>query len=209
MIEQVHQFWLALTTGGLPEDFGLFSYVLIALLVAIEGPVVTVLAAALAGAGLLDPWGVAGAAALGNLMADSAWYWLGRLGQFERLTLYFPWLRRFGPQVAELEALVKRKGLPFLFVAKLVLWSVTIPTLVAAGMARVAWPRLLVVIAAAEIIWTGALVLLGEQLGAQLPEFQLWVQWLAVGGLVLMTLGLPLLLKCLPQRNAGWKGINL
>lgn len=194
MLELIREMWSNVTTGGDPAHVHYWSYLLLAVLVAVEGPVVTVLAATLAGAGVLNPWLVIGSATLGNVTADSIWYCLGRLGHFDRLAQRFPWLRRFRPQIAQLEDDVQANGLKFLLLAKLVMWPAAIPTLIAAGMARVAWPKLLLVIISAEVLWTGSLVLLGNLLGTNLPQFQAWMQWIAIGSMVAMVLALPLLL---------------
>lgn len=194
MLELIREMWLAVTTGGDPAHIHYWSYLLLAVLVAVEGPVVTVLAATLAGAGVLDPWLVIGSATLGNVTADSIWYSLGRLGHFDRLADRVPWLRRFQPQIAQLEEDVQTNGLKFLFLAKLVIWPATIPTLIAAGMARVAWHKLLAVIVSAEVVWTGSLVVLGNLLGTNLSQFQAWMQWIAIGGMVVMVSMLPFLL---------------
>lgn len=194
MLELIHEIWATVTTGGDPAHIQYWSYLLLAILVAVEGPVVTVLAATMAGAGVLNPWLVIGSATLGNMTADSIWYSLGRLGHFNRLAQHFPWLNRFQPQIAQLEEDVQANGLKFLLLAKLVIWPATIPTLIAAGMAGVAWPKLLFVIISAEVLWTGSLVLFGNLLGSNLPQFQAWMQWIAIGGMVAMVLALPLLL---------------
>ena len=59
-------------TGALPE-LGYWSYLLLAILVAVEGPSVTILGALLASTGVLRPGLVFAAAAIGNLSADIGW----------------------------------------------------------------------------------------------------------------------------------------
>ena len=72
--------WTAITQGTLPL-LGYWTYIFVAILVAIEGPGITILAALLASTGALDPVGVFIAASLGNLSADIGWYLLGYLGR--------------------------------------------------------------------------------------------------------------------------------
>ena len=82
IIEFVKELWATVHSGGWPE-LGVWSYVLLALLVATEGPVSTLLGAAAAAAGILDIRFVFLAAFLGNVLGDCLWYWslksLGRL----------------------------------------------------------------------------------------------------------------------------------
>jgi membrane-associated protein len=191
MPELLHQFWMSLSSGVLPTQPIYLTYLLIALLVAVEGPITTLLAAALAGTGVLDPMLVVGSAMLGAISADSAWYWLGRAGHFDSLAHRLPRLRRFDASIIRLEQVIQRHGLQFLFIAKLVLWSVTIPALIATGMARIRWYKLLVVVTLSELIWTGGLVLLSDTLGAHLPQFQTGMQLAVVGGIGLMMLATP------------------
>ena len=98
LLEIIRNFWAALQQGQLPE-VGQLNYLLLALLVAVEGPIATLLGAAAASAGLMRLWGVFFAAALGNLTADTLWYLLGysgniktaqRLGRWAALTPNMP-----------------------------------------------------------------------------------------------------------------------
>ena len=73
---------LTIKAGQLPE-FGYWSYVILAILVLIEGPVATLLAAAAASAGLMRPTLVFVSAAIGNLTADTLWWLLGYAGKTE------------------------------------------------------------------------------------------------------------------------------
>ncbi len=57
---------MTLRSGHLPE-FGYWTYIVLGLLVLIEGPIATLLGAAAASAGLMRPWAVFLAAAIGNL----------------------------------------------------------------------------------------------------------------------------------------------
>src|SRR5574340_896441 len=85
-------------SGQLPQ-LGFWTYVLLAVLVAIEGPIATLLGAAAASAGLMRPVPVFLAAAAGNLTADSLWYTLGYLGKAE-------WILHFGRRLGLRESLI-------------------------------------------------------------------------------------------------------
>jgi membrane protein DedA with SNARE-associated domain len=201
MWELLQQIWRVLTTGDLPADLNAFSYPLIALLVAVEGPVATVIAATLAGAGALNPWWVIASAAAGNLAADSLWYALGRTGFIHWLFNRLPWLRKLEPEITRLEGKMHGIGLQLLLLAKLVLWAAAIPTLLAAGAARLSLRKVLGVVALSEVLWTGSLVLLSDNLSAYMLQFQSWMQWLTVGGMVVLALLLPSLLRRLYEET--------
>ncbi|MBK8051530.1 MAG: hypothetical protein IPK16_33255 [Anaerolineales bacterium] len=55
----------------------MWSYLIIFLMVFIEGPVVTLIAGAMVGAGILRLDLAYAARAIGNFLADQFWYWLG------------------------------------------------------------------------------------------------------------------------------------
>lgn len=195
----IQQLWTALSSGALPLGLGYWSYLLIALLTFMEGSVSTLVAAALAGAGLLNPWLVFVAAGTGNAVADAAWYWLGRLGRFDMLAAHLSWLRRFEPQIARLEQKVKVNGPRLYLITKLGMWPVVIPTLIAAGMVRVSWRKILLVSAVSEPIYTGSLVLVGFFLGNYLSQLRLGLEWVWWGGAVMVVLTLSLLLRDLTK----------
>ncbi len=75
----------------LPQ-LGTWTYILLAVFVALEGPIATLLGAVAASAGLMKPGWVFLAAAVGNLTADSLWYSLGYIGKID-------WILRIGNKV--------------------------------------------------------------------------------------------------------------
>lgn len=201
MLEFIRQFWTTLGSSPVLPNLGPWSYLLIALLVAVEGSVTTLVAAALAGAGILNPGLVFVAAGIGNATADAAWYWLGRLERLDTLATRLPWLRRFEPQIAQLEQNIKASGPRLYLITKLCIWPAVIPTLIAAGMARVSWRKMILVSAVSETIWTGGLVLVGFFLGSYLNQLRAGLQWLSLSLGVAVVLALPLLLKYLTKNN--------
>jgi membrane protein DedA with SNARE-associated domain len=166
--------------GTLPE-LGYWSYLLLAILVAIEGPSVTILGALLASTGALRPGWVFFAASMGNLSADIGWYMLGYLGRFEVLLQHIGWLRPHQDRINRLEHEMTRHAAKILLVAKLTL-SMSIPALIAAGMARVPWRRWLPVLLFGECLWTGGLVLIGFYLGHYIKQLEQGMQIIAVIG---------------------------
>jgi membrane protein DedA with SNARE-associated domain len=172
-------FILAMKSGHLPH-LGYWTYLVLAVLVAIEGPVATLLGAAAASAGLMRPWLVFLAAATGNLTADSLWYTLGYAGKLE-------WAMRFGrrlglrPEVLErLEQGMHEHAAKILFIAKLTV-SFMIPSLIAAGLVKVRWRRWFPALFAGEMIWTGSLMLIGYYATEAIKRVEQGVEYLILG----------------------------
>ena len=142
------------------EQLGYWNYLLLSILVAIEGPVATLLGAVAASAGLMRPVLVFLFAAAGNLAADSLWYALGYAGKIEWL---FHGGRRLGVKreyIDRLQRGMRKHTVKILFFAKLSM-SFVIPSLIAAGLVKAPWRRWFPALAAAETLWTGSLVLIG------------------------------------------------
>ncbi len=184
VLQAVNDFWTGLLAGQI-NPLGAWNYLLLAILVALEGPVVTLLGAALSASGLLRPQWVFAAAAAGNLTSDALWYTLGSLGKTE-------WLLRHGQRfglrpdhVQRLEAQMHRHSRRILIVAKLTL-SFSIPALIAAGMARVPWKRWFSTVATAEFVWTGGLVVAGYYFSRYLRKLELGLQIVAIAGVVIV-----------------------
>ena len=150
---------ITLRSGHLPQ-LGFWTYIILGLLVAVEGPIATLLGAAAASAGLMRPMPVFIAAATGNLTADSLWYTLGYLGKTD-------WILHFGRRLGLRESLINHlkqnmltHATKVLFLAKLTV-SFVIPSLIAAGLLRIPWRRWFPALVLAETLWTGSLLLIG------------------------------------------------
>jgi membrane protein DedA with SNARE-associated domain len=164
--------------------WGGWPYVFIAILVALEGPITTLAAAVTASTGYLNPIEIFVAAAIGNLIADTLWYSLGYLGKIEWLQRYGGWLGLKEGSLAGLQEDIHAHIHKILFVAKLTL-GLVIPTLIAAGLARVPFKRWFGVLFAAECLWTGGLVLTGYYFGYLAQRIETDLRYLSVGGAVL------------------------
>jgi membrane protein DedA with SNARE-associated domain len=179
ILQFFQSFIYAIKSGQLPM-LGNWTYLGLAVLVAIEGPVATMLGAVAASAGLMRPLLVFAAAAAGNLTADSLWYTLGYVGKLE-------WASRFGrrlglkPQILErLEKGMCAHAPRILFVAKLTV-SFMIPSLIAAGLVKVPWRRWFPALFAGEMIWTGSLVLIGYYATEAVKRVERGVEYAVLG----------------------------
>jgi membrane protein DedA with SNARE-associated domain len=169
-----------LRSGQFPE-WGIWSYFALALLVAVEGPVATLLGAAAASAGVMKPWLVFVSASFGNLTADSLWYTLGRLGKFN-------WLMRLGSRfgmswerMERLEKSLQEHASKVLFVAKLSV-SMVIPTLMAAGLVKAPWRKWFPAVFSGEMIWTGSLVLIGYYATEAIKRVEQGLEYIILAG---------------------------
>ena len=176
----------ALRSGKLPQ-LGPWTYILLAVMVAVEGPIATLLGAAAASAGLMKPGWVFVVAAVGNLTADTLWYTLGYLGKIS-------WLQRFGEKLriqadvlARLETEIHYHAVRILFVAKLTL-SMMIPALIAAGLVKVPWRRWFPAIFTGEMLWTGSLVIIGFYATEAIKRVEKGVEYAALGGAVIFVI---------------------
>ena len=179
LLQAIQSLVTALRSGALPE-LGSWTYVVLGLLVLVEGPLATLLGAAAASAGLMRPWGVFAAAAIGNLSADTLWYSLGYMGKTK-------WIRQFGQRfgvreslLQHLEAQMIKHATRVLLLAKLTL-SFVIPSLIAAGLLRIPMKRWFPVLLLAETLWTGSLVLIGYYTTEAIKRVEQWVEYAALG----------------------------
>lgn len=158
-IELFKNFWFLLQQGQLPE-LGRWNYVLLAVLVAIEGPIVTLLGAAAASGGLMRVWAVFLSAAIGNMTADSLWYLLGYYGKIDTALRIGRWVGLRKVHLDRLTAAMQKHSLKILFFAKLTA-GFMVPSLLAAGLSRIPWKRWFPVLFLGEMVWTGSLILIG------------------------------------------------
>lgn len=152
---------------------------MLAVLVAVEGPIATLLGAAAASTGLMRPELVLFAAATGNLTADTLWYLIGYLGKLE-------WVLRIGKRLGirqdgleRLEAAMHKHAVRILFFAKLSI-SLVIPSLIAAGLVKVPWRKWFPYVFCAEMIWTGSLVFIGYHTTRALTQVKQGVEVIGV-----------------------------
>lgn len=184
----LNHFLLSLSAAtSTQQPLAVWAYFLLMILVAVEGPIATLVGAVAASTGLLNPVLVFVSASLGNLTADVLWYSLGYIGKGE-------WLMklsgRFGVKenvMTRLQKDVHEHIHTVLFIAKLTM-GLVIPTLLAAGLTRVPFKRWFGVLFAAECIWTGSLVLAGYYFGAFTQHIEANLRWISLAGAMMLVL---------------------
>lgn len=184
IIEFVKELWATVHSGGWPE-LGVWSYVLLALLVATEGPVSTLLGAAAAAAGILDIRFVFLAAFLGNVLGDCLWYSVGYANNLQSIYRWGRWLGLQSHHLDRLELEMHTHATKLIGLSKLAV-GLIIPTLVAAGLARVPWKRWFPLVLVIEVAWTIVMVNLGYHSAGVIKQLERSIQ--LVGVVVLVAL---------------------
>lgn len=174
--------------GALPE-LGRWTYVILAALVVVEGPIAILLASAAASTGLLKPEWVFVFSVAGNLTSDNLWYLLGYAGKME-------WVRAVGRRLGFNERLLqhvenqlREHATRVMFLAKITI-SFSIPTLIAAGLIRIPWRQWFPYFVIAEVLWTGSLVLIGYYTTTALGRIEKGIEYgaIAAGGVFILVM---------------------
>ncbi|GAP21025.1 DedA family protein [Leptolinea tardivitalis] len=186
MVNVIQTFWQNLQVGVVTQ-VGSWNYLIIAVLVAIEGPIVTLLGASASASGYLKTGLVLASAACGNLTADMVWYRLGYAGKMEWLLPYQRWLGIKPRQMSHLEDEMHRHAAKILFFAKLSS-GFMIPSLLAAGMAKVPLKKWLPTLLMGEMIWTGALVFIGYHGTKMLTSISRGIEYVLLGASIVFLL---------------------
>lgn len=155
LLDLLRQFWIDLQSGQLPP-LGYWNYLLLMVLIILQGPIATMLGGAAASAGLLNPFAVLGVAMVGNLSGDAFWYGVGYSGRTGRLERF---LQRYRQYVRALQAEMNEHAVRILLLAKLS-YGMAVPAVLAAGFARVPLRRFAIVVPG-EFIWTTTFLLIG------------------------------------------------
>ena len=163
----------------------IWPYVLLAFLVAVEGPLATLGAAVASSTGYLDPRLVFLSACCGNLSADVIWYTVGFMGKLDLLERYGRWFGFKPSIILKVKQDMHDHVGKFLFVAKLTL-GLVVPTLIAAGLAHISWRRWIVPLVSAETLWTGGLVLVGYYYGQYVLQLENGLKLFSIGATLIL-----------------------
>jgi len=155
--------YLAVALGVLVESMG----------IPVPGETMLLLAAAYAGAGNLNIWGVIGAAAAGAIIGDTIGYQLGKRGGRVLLERYGKLLHLNPRQLVRAEAFFARYGDKAVFFGRFVAVLRTLSAFLA-GVNQMPYRRFLVYNAAGGIVWAVIFGLLGAAFGSQWPLLERW-----------------------------------
>ena len=186
IIDQIREFIANLDIVALAA-WGTWSYIIIAILVAIEGPIATLLGAVAASLGLLHPGFVFIAAAVGNLTSDTLWYFLGYMGKIEWIQKLSKRLGVSEQKLQVLEKMLHDHAPIVLFISKLTV-SPMIPALIATGLIKYPWRKWFPFVFMGEMIWTGSLVVIGFFGLIAIKKVQLGIEHaILIGSLIFIT----------------------
>ncbi len=141
--------------------FNFWNYLIILVAVILEGPLATLLGGVWASMGRVSFWGVVSIAMLAGLLADTFWYYFGYFGRGQVIDR---WGRYFKINPAAInqmeEVLFGQNAQRVLFVAKLSS-ALIIPALIAAGMTKLGWRKVIQAVIPAQLLWSGGLTAIG------------------------------------------------
>jgi membrane protein DedA with SNARE-associated domain len=165
------------------------GYVLLLPVSIVEGPIVTVLAGALAAAGLLDAIAVYTIVVLGDLIGDSVCYAVGRWGSVQLVRYGGRYLKLTPDRMAQLGAQFVDHGRKTLAIGKLT-HSIGGLVLIAAGAARMPFIEFLLVNLVATLPKSLVLLFIGYFVGHSLIRWEGEFTYLTV---LLLVVGLALI----------------
>lgn len=203
-----HETWGAIQSGQLP-DLGFWSYVILMVLVFVEGPAATLVAATMAASGILRADLVFLLSMTANLLADVFWYLVGYFGGSRRILLRISFVRRRWFTIRRLQRDLRGQAARIYLLTKLSMGLLTIPLLIASGMARVPWYRLAMVSLVVEPLWNGLLVLAGLRLGEYVAQLEHGLQTLALVGTIVVFFVLLMLYRRIFARLAQKMGVEV
>jgi membrane protein DedA with SNARE-associated domain len=203
-----HEIWGAIQSGQLP-DLGFWSYIILMVLVFVEGPAATLVAATMAASGLLRADLVFLLSMIANLLADVFWYTLGYFGGSRRILLRIGFIRRRWFTIRRFQRDLYGQAVRIYMLTKLSMGLLTIPLLIASGMSRVPWYRLALVSLMVEPIWNALLVLAGLRLGEYVAQLEHSLQVLAMVGTVIVFFVLLMLYRRVFARLAQKMGVEV
>lgn len=161
-----------------------YKYLVLFPLAVLEGPVVTVVAGFLVTMGVLDAFAVYAIVVIGDVIGDSVWYTVGRLGR-RRLLLFLEQLFRITPdKIERAKRAAERRSLRAMALAKLS-HGVGFAALIAGGMVGMSYPRF---VAACLIVALGQAALflaLGLWFGRAYETIGNYLNYLAAGTIVI------------------------
>jgi membrane protein DedA with SNARE-associated domain len=181
------------------HQLGDWCYVILALLVMVEGPNFTLLGAAAAAAGLLQPIPVFISAACGNLTGDIIYNSLGRMAKTTWIVNHSRILGITPAQFYRMEDRLRQNAPRLMILAKLTL-VLTIPVIIIIGVLRVPYRRWFTADIFAECIWTGSLVAGGYYVGEHVKHLERDLQLVAAGSAILFILVVPATIRYLASK---------
>jgi len=200
-LQWLDTFWDTMQSGGI-QEWGQGNYLLLFVLVAVEGPIATLLGAAAASAGFMRISLVILVAISANLLADIGWYTLGYISDEKTLIRYLGWAGLRRRHLDKLRWAMRRHAPKVLLIAKFTT-GFAIPALMAAGLSKIPLSRWFPVVFLAGTAWSTALALIGFYATQAIKHVQTGLHIMALIGLAaLFVLILYLVRRGLPSARS-------
>lgn len=174
-------FWETMQSGNI-QEWGRANYLILFLLIAVEGPIATLLGAAAASAGFMRLSLVILVSVTANLIADIGWYALGYFSKETTLIHYLGWLGLRPRHLDKLRWAMHRHARKVLLVAKFTT-GFAIPALVAAGLSKIPLRHWFPVVFLAGIGWSTLLALIGFYAVEIVKRVEMGLHYMALFGL--------------------------
>lgn len=181
VVSEIFDTVLNLLRSDALQEWGVWSYPLLMVLVILEGRIVTLVAVVAASLGYMQLPLVMISAIIGGIIADGLWYLLGYKYGKEPVLRYGRWLGLRRHHLEQLEGEMQAHGPRLLFFAK-AFSILVIPALVAAGMARVPFRRWFTIVLLGELLWVPALAVIGYQTTEVVRRVELGLHYLPLAG---------------------------
>jgi membrane protein DedA with SNARE-associated domain len=158
----------------------MWKYLLITFLVTFQGGLVIIASAGVASAGYLSLSGVIIASAIGNICSDVFWYAVGYHSRMHWLLKKVPWLG-ITPEKVDLAAqIIQKDALHLLIFAKLTSW-LSVPALIAMGVAKASWRKWLWFIVLSDILIASLFSFLGFHLTSAVMHIESRMRYVGIG----------------------------
>ncbi|MEK9185088.1 MAG: hypothetical protein AAB866_02920, partial [Patescibacteria group bacterium] len=162
-----------------------YKYVGLFPLAAIEGPMVSLIVGFLVHLGYLEFIPSYIILILGDIIPDSIYFYIGRLGDHKKITeKYGPKLKGIAGSFEILEKLWRDHPRKTMFFGKLA-YSLSIPFLISAGLVKMSFKKFITYAIPATLFQYGLLMLVGYYLG---KSFELAINYIKYGGILIAIL---------------------
>ena len=182
-LEMVQQLWLNLQQGLLP-DLGGWNYMLIAILIMLQGRASAVIGGIAAATGYLNLGLIILVAVVARVIVDLFWYRVGATGLIDRLGRYAALYRN---HVDNINESIQNRPTRLILMSKIVN-TLAVPVTIAIGNARVPLRRWLPASFLGELLWVIPLLLIGFFATDALSNVKGGILYITGGSLMLMAL---------------------
>lgn len=138
-----------------------WNYLIILTAVILEGPIATILGGIWASMGRVNFWAILFVSMFAGMLADSFWYYLGHFGRAHLIERWGHILKLDIETLNRIETtLFGEDTKRIIFFSKLTS-ALIIPTLVAAGMTKLGWRRVMRTMLPAQFLWSAGMTAAG------------------------------------------------